>query len=292
MQTGLYTGLVSYGQSRTYSSINKTLTKEAEALATGSKISRAKNDAAALVIAETLTSKYRGIEMAEINVGNGISMMETADAALGEIGSNLQEIRELAVQANNGTLSSTEKQAIQDEIDAKLGTINDIANNTEYNGKKLLNGSLGEVDILTSHDSADIESIDLGGNFRTSSSTADGNINEDNTGGSNGVALNSINVVTGNASDILAGIDNAISNVTAKRTDLGAQVNGFESKLENLAVEKQAVLESRSRLADVDYARSASTMVQTYVLQNSSIAVQSQANLNARLVMNLLPNVS
>ena len=118
------------------------LQKSIEKLSTGYRINRASDDAAGLSISEKLTSQIRGLEKAEQNIGDGISMVQTAEGALSIVQDNLQRIRELVVQASNGTNSDNELDAIQREINARIGTIDDISTDTEFNGLALLDGSL------------------------------------------------------------------------------------------------------------------------------------------------------
>ena len=119
------------------------LQKNIEKLSTGFRINRAADDAAGLSISEKLTSQIRGLEKAEQNIGDGISMVQTAEGALSIVQDNLQRIRELVVQASNGTNSDNELDAIQREINARIGTIADIGTDTEFNGLALLDGTLG-----------------------------------------------------------------------------------------------------------------------------------------------------
>lgn len=278
---------------RIYTKHNRTLGQAVERLATGLSINRAKDDVANTSIIESLKSSIKGYEVAEKNIGDGMSLVQTAQSGLSGISDALQDIRGLAVQANNSALGSTEKQAIQNQINSRLADIDSMANDTSFNGKKLLDGSSGSLSIQTGAENSDTTAVDLSGNFKISSSSTinSGNINEGNIGGSSGVALNNINVTTGNLDDILTGIDNALENVSAAQSNFGASENAFSSKLEGLSEQKLAALETQSSKLDSNYAQEASNFVQSYILRNGSATISQQANANNRLALNLLPIV-
>ncbi len=276
---------------KVYRAHNRTLGQAVERLGAGLKLNRAGDDVAAVAIREALSTSYRGIEAAEQNTGNAISMTQTADGALSEIAGELQDIRALAVQANDGTLGNVEKQAIQDQITQKLTNINDMATGASFNGIDLLDGSGGTRTIQTGPDTADTSSLALTGNFQTNSTTASGNINAGSIGGLNGEPLNNINVVSGNITNIVTGIDNAISNISAAQSTFGSKENGFSAKLEELSVKKESVLAARSRIEDTDFAVEASKTVKGYILSRGLASLSTQANANAGLVLSLSPKV-
>lgn len=278
--------------SRSFTQQNKGLAQAIDRLATGLRVNKAADDSAGMSIAETLRSSIRGYAVAEKNIGDGVSLVQTAEAGLSSISDNLQGIRDLVVQAGDSSLSGTEKQALQDEINQKLSNIDDAASGTSFNGKSLLNGSSGTLNIQTGSDAGDTSGINLSGNFSTSSTTGSGNINEGNTGGSAGVSLNNINVVSGNLDDILAGVDNALDNVSAAQSAMGAKENAFTANLESLSVQKEDALASSSRIMDSNYAAEASAAVKSYILRSSAATLSQQSNMNARLALNLLPLVN
>ncbi|MDD9897876.1 MAG: flagellin [Candidatus Melainabacteria bacterium] len=286
-------GFRAYGSSwgRAYNQNNRTLGQAVERLATGLSVNRAADNVAAVSRIDALNSSIRGYEVAERNLGDGISMVRTREAGLSSIQTELQEIRALAVDANDETLGTNEKQAIQNEIDSRLDNIDSISGGASFNGINLLDGSSGSISIQTGTDSGDTSSVDMSGNFDTASTTASGNINEGNTGGSSGEALNNIDVVSGDLDDILAGIDNAIDNVSAEQSTMGAKENAFNSKLEALSVKREAALSTRSRLQDADFAREASQAVRSYILRSSTVTLAQQREANASLALTLLPLV-
>lgn len=292
MLQGIGFSVYDAGLSRAFTQQDKGLTQAISRLATGLKINKAADDSAGLSIAETLRSSIRGYDVAEKNIGDGVSLVQTAEAGLGSISDNLQGIRDLVIQAGDSSLSGTEKQALQNEINQKLGNIDDISSDTSFNGKSLLNGSSGTLNIQTGSDAGDTSGINLSGNFSTSSTTGSGNINEGNTGGSAGVSLNNIDVVNGNLDDILAGVDNALDNVSSAQSAMGAKENAFTADLETVSVQREDALASSSRIMDSNYAAEASAAVKSYILRSSAATLSQQSNMNARLALNLLPLVN
>ena len=274
------------------------LQRSIEKLSTGFRINRAADDAAGLSISERMTAQIRGLEKAEQNIGDGISMVQTAEGALSIVQDNVQRIRELAVQAANGTNSANELDAIQREINARVTTIDDITSNTEFNGLALLDGgnaTHGDKVLQTGADQGQQTTITFSTiDTRTDQAAAAGNINFglaagqelDNFNVGSAVAANGGAVVaTGDLDDL----DTVLDNISRMRSELGALQNSLESKAEYLNVARENALASRSRIKDVDVAKESSTMVRNQILQQTSAAMLSQANQTPQLALNLLP---
>ena len=286
-----------------------SLQSNIEKLSTGFRINRAADDSAGLSISEKLTSQIRGLEKAEQNIGDGISMVQTAEGALSVVQDNLQRIRELVVQAENGTNSDNELDAMQREINARVTTIDDIASQTEFNGLSLLDGSLGnnvagttatdfalqtgadnnqttQVDFdafiidITGADAQD--GLNAGAAFNLEDlnvSTATGSVGPQSAPGTPGAATASP----------LTGLDLMLDNVSTMRSELGAVQNSLESKAEYLNVAKENAAASRSRIRDVDVAGESSDMIKNQIIQQSAAAMLSQANSTPQLALSLLP---
>ena len=274
------------------------LQRSIEKLSTGFRINRAADDAAGLSISEKLTSQIRGLEKAEQNIGDGISMVQTAEGALGVIQDNLQRVRELIVQANNGTNSENELAAIQREVNARVNTIGDITTSTEFNGISLLDPGgttpAGNVTLQTGADQGQTTAVNFGNmDTRIDQAAGAGRISE------NAVALNTIaagsttvNTVAGGGAGTatsLDDIDDMLDNVSRMRSELGAAQNSLESQSEYLNVARENALASRSRIRDVDVAKESSNMVKNQILQQSAAAMLTQANSTPQLALNLLP---
>ena len=275
------------------------LQKNIEKLSTGFRINKAADDAAGLSISEKLTSQVRGLEKAEQNIGDGISLVQTAEGALGVVQDNLQRIRELTVQAANGTNSENELAAIQREVNARVTTIGDIAANTEFNSKTLLTGAaasattFGNTTLQTGSDQGQTTAINFTLMNSSINTTAVGSIGE------NAINLNAISAgstTVNNQAGAAAGartslddIDDMINNVSRMRSELGASQNSLESKADYINIAKENAMSSRSRIKDVDVAKESSQMIKSQILQQTSAAMLSQANQTPQLALNLLP---
>ena len=273
------------------------LQKSIEKLSTGYRINRASDDAAGLSISEKLTSQIRGLEKAEQNIGDGISMVQTAEGALSIVQDNVQRIRELMVQGANGTNSENELAAIQREINARVTTVADITAATEFNNKTLLTGAVasatafGNTTLQTGSDQGQTTSVDFTQINTTVTSVAAGSIGEGAVAlntlsvGSTGVAAGSGNTTA----SLLSNVDLMLDNVSRMRSSLGASQNSLESKADYINIAKENAMSSRSRIKDVDVAKESSEMVKSQILQQSSAAMLSQANQTPQLALNLLP---
>lgn len=285
------------------------LQKSIEKLSTGFRINRAADDAAGLTISQKMTANIRGLEKAEQNAGDGISLVQTAEGSLGVIQDNLQRIRELKVQADNGTNGNDELDAIQNEINERITTIDSVAQATKFNGQALLYNAADKT-LQTGADNGQTTTIALADGGTTAGVGIDININaEANSasdaehgqlaeGATNTFALNKLHVGgTVKAQDntiaaktgTLGDLDTMIDNVSRMRSGLGATQNGLESKVEFLKVAKENMSASRSRIRDVDVASESSTMVKNQILQQASAAMLSQANGSPQIALGLLP---
>ena len=272
------------------------LQKSIERLSTGFKINKAGDDAAGLTISEKFTSQVRGLEKATQNANDGISLIQTAEGALAVIQDNLQRIRELLVQGANGTNGTDELTALDNEITERMTTMNDIANATTFNGIKLLDGTgSATLKLQTGANNGQTTTLNMSGEFRTTTGNVAGDLNEDNTGttasSAAAQALNVIDITDANANfaGALLGLDNAIDNVSSKRSTLGATQNSIESRVEYLQIARENLSAARSRIRDVDIASESSALVKNQILQQSASAMLSQANSAPQIALDLLP---
>ncbi|AMK75195.1 MULTISPECIES: flagellin [Methylomonas] len=213
-------------------------------LSSAKRINSAADNPAGLAIADALTSRLGGQNQAIANIGNGLSLTETAGGALNRVTDNLQRIRELTVQAGNSSLSTSDRQSIQDEINGLGKSIDGIAGNTQFNDQKLLDGSFsGQLQI--GPNAGDTLSLSLG----NVSSTALG---------VSGLDVSS----AANATNVLDTIDSAIKNVEDVQSNLASTAAGLNSNLANLSSSYQNLAETRSRIQDTDYAQTAAELNQ------------------------------
>ncbi len=249
-------------------------------LSSGLRINSAKDDAAGMAVAEGMTSKIRGLNVAARNANDGISLAQTAEAALGQITDNMQRIRELAVQSANGTLGDTERSYLQTEVDELTAEITRIIDDTEFNGSKLFATS-GTVDIQVGANSGEKITI-------TTTSLTGLNAYGSGTGVIDISTQSAAEAVLDTASASTTGIDADIGTVINTRSEMGAVQNRFESVIANINAYKEGLQAARSRITDTDYAAETANLARTQVLQQAGIAMVAQANQIPQGVLSLL----
>ncbi|MEN0643193.1 flagellin [Alkalicoccobacillus gibsonii] len=263
--------------------------KNLEKLSSGLRINRAADDAAGLAISEKMRSQIRGLDMAERNALDGVSLMQTAEGAMQEVHSMLQRMRELAVQAANDTNDEFDRNQIQAEIGQLVEEIDSISSKTEFNSKKLLNGDLEDIKFQigpNADQSVDftlpkMDAEELGiKSINVVTMTVPG---EDGTPGEE-VEL------TGNAAanEVIKMLDNAISTVSSSRATLGAIQNRLEHTINNLQVTKENLTSSESRIRDADMALEMTEFTRNNILNQSATAMLAQANQLPQGVLQLL----
>lgn len=275
------TNVASLNSQRMLDRTNMSLKTSMERLSSGLRVNSAKDDAAGLAIADRMTSQIRGMTVAMRNANDGISMAQTAESAMGSITETLQRMRDLGVQAaNRGAVSDSDRQKLQTEFKQLGDEINRIIENTEFNGKKILNGSLvGAIFQVGAGTSANnqisITVSDLQG-VSGISAIAGGGVSIGSAATSDGV-LSAINT-----------IDTAISRIDDFRATLGAVQNRFTTTIGNLqsSIENQSA--ARSRILDADFAVETSNLSRSQILQQAGTAMLAQANQSTQSVLSLL----
>jgi flagellin len=249
-----------------------------------------------------MTSQLNGLNMAVRNTNDAISMVQTADGALVEVTNMLQRMRELTVQAASETMSTTDVTALNTEFTALRDQIQEVAKNTEWNGTKILDGSVGasgtSVDFQVGANASQTISVvfgDLNTNFASSDSTTEAVLA---TGILVGLGTAGIGSGVGGTKDlidqtvsttaVIATLDAALTNVNEKRSDYGAAINRLEYTADNLANVAQNTSASRSRILDTDYASETTELARTQIIQQAATAMLSQANQQAQSVLALL----
>lgn len=283
----------------TQNNLNKSqssLSTAIERLSSGLRINSAKDDAAGQAIANRMTSQTKGLTQASRNANDGISIAQTTEGALNEINTNLQRIRELTVQANNGTNSGDDLVSINNEIVDRVKEINRVSAQTSFNGIKVLstaqtlNIQVGAKDNETI--GIALKKIDSTTLFSTAGLTG---ITESSTGASAVGILATYTAATGTTATVatvntglLAEIDKAISSVDSLRSSLGASQNRFESTVNNLNSTVTNITAAKSRIEDADYATEVSEMSRAQILQQAGTSVLSKANQVPQNVLSLL----
>ena len=279
----------------------RAMSQAMERLSTGVRINSAADDAAGLAISSRMTSQVNGLNMSVRNANDAISMVQTADGALVEVTNMLQRMRELTVQAASGTLSSTDVTALNTEFTGLRDQIQEVAKNTEWNGTKILDGSVGtatSVDFQVGANASQTISVvfgDLNTNFNSTDSTTEAvlatgilvGLGAAGIGSGSGGTKDLIDQEV-NTSAIISTIDAALTNVNEKRSDYGAAINRLEYTADNLANISQNTSASRSRILDADYAAETTELARTQIIQQAGTAMLSQANQAAQSVLALL----
>ncbi len=274
MPQTINTNIMSLNAQRHLDSSQSLLARSIERLSSGMRINSAKDDAAGMAVAEGMTSKIRGLNVAKRNANDGISLAQTAEAALGQITNNMQRIRELAVQSANGTLGDTERAYLQKEVTELTNEIVRIIDSTEFNGKKLFNNT-NTVDIQIGANKG--EKITLTNVDLTADLTLYGTAPDISTQ-ANAEAL----------IDPTAGIDKDIQTVIAARSQMGAVQNRFESVIANISAYSENLAAARSRITDTDFAMETANMTRAQILQQAGVAMVAQANSVPQGVLQLL----
>jgi flagellin len=257
--------------------------KAMEKLASGYRVNRAADDAAGLAISEKMRGQIGGLAQAQRNAQDAVSLVQTGEGALNEVHSMLQRIRDLKVQYSNGTLESTDKQAISAEVQQLGKEISDITTKTEFNGIKLLN--TGTVTFQVGSESADTITL-----TKTEMSAAVGTAG---TGGLKelidiGSAASVTAADTAFAALTLDNVDEAIKNVSNARSTFGAIQNRLEHRLNNLATYQENLVASESRIRDVDMASEMVNFTKLGILQQAGTSMLAQANQSPQSVLSLL----
>jgi flagellin len=262
MSLRVNTNIEAFDAHRNLASTQMQLSKSMQKLSSGLRINSAADDAAGLAISEKMRSQINGTDQAQRNAMDGISLVQTAEGAYNEMHSILQRVRELAVQAQNGTLSTADTTAIDQEVGQLTAELTRISGNTQFNGLAVLNGSF---------------TLQVGAD----------------SGGGNqiGFTLASIDFSSlGSAASAgaISAIDQAITSVSNARSTLGAVQNRLEHAVSNLGVYQENISAAESRIRDVDIAAETVNFTKLQILSQSGTAMLAQANSAPNNVLSLL----
>ena len=252
------------GAHRNLQNTSASVAKSMERLSSGYRINRAADDAAGLAISERMRSQIRGLGQATRNIQDGVSLVQTAEGNLDEVHSMLQRVRELAVQYKNGTLSASDKAAIQTEVNQLASEIERIGTSAKFNGITLLATSgtvtfqvgVGDGEAIT------VSTISLGssvGNFATLSS-----------------------------SGAISAIDAAIGKVSEARATFGAVQNRLEHTMASTMVYQENLTAAESRIRDVDMAQELVNLTKNQILQQAGTSMLAQANQAPQSILSLI----
>lgn len=240
-----------------------------EKLSTGLRITKAGDDAAGLAVSEKMRAQIRGMEQAERNVQDGISMVQTAEGALEEAGNIAQRMRELGVQAGNDTLSAEDRTKVKEELKQLQDEMKKISEETKFNGKQLLNA-------------AGTFTIQAGANSETRTITT-----ADLSSIANGLSTITISS-SSQAQSFVENVDKALTSINDARSALGAMQNRLEYTANNLTTSTENLTAAESRIRDVDVAKEMVTLSKLNILNQASQAMVSQAKQQPESVSQLL----
>jgi flagellin len=278
-----------------------------EKLASGYRINKAADDAAGLAISEKLKADVRGLNMAKRNANDGISLVQTAEGGLNEIGNVLSRLRELAVQGASDTIGNTERSFLNKEYMQLKDEIDRVTNATEYNGTRLLVGDQEEVpESLRNRSNPFPLEIQVGKDYfeEVDGIDATNPVNiikvdlqaiKTFTDGENSLGIGRSDNEDGtrvdnkeSAQQSINTLDGAISKVAEHRAYLGAIQSRLTSTVANLAIQSENFQAANSRIRDTDFADESAQYAKTNILKQAGVAVLSQANQNGQAALRLL----
>lgn len=245
-------------------------------LSSGSRITKAADDAAGLAISEKLKANIRSLKQADRNANDGISMVQTAEGGLNEVSSILTRMRELAIQTSSDTVGDVERGMTNMEYQNLKLELERISQVTEFNGKKLLNGEGEKYDFQVGANNDAFQD-------RISYDASQVNSKMDTLG------LSELDVSTKDGSqESLSSVDAAIEKVSGFRSYLGAIQNRLVSTSNNLQVNVENISAANSRIRDVDYAEATATKAKNDILSSAGTSVLAQANMNGQNALKLI----
>jgi len=253
---------------------SRSMSNAMEQLSTGSRINSAGDDAAGLAIGQTMTSQIRGLNQAVRNANDGVNMLQTAEGAMVEQSNMLQRMRELAVQASNGTYSSTQLGYLQNEFDELGSQITDISTDTTWNGLSLMDTASASFKFQVGQIADQTISVTIGD---MSLSTI-----------ASGVTLGSAISTASDASTTIDYLDTALDTINAQRATIGAGINRLTYAADNLSNISANVTASRSSVMDTDYATASTQLSKAQIVQQAATAMLAQANQQPQSVLALL----
>jgi flagellin len=256
--------------SKTTAELQKSISR----LSSGLRIQSASDDAAGLAISEDFKASIRSLNQAKRNANDGVSLIQTADGSLKEVGGLLTRMRELAVQSRNGTYNTSQRGFLMDEFDQLRSEIDRVVNTTEFNGVSLLDGDQAsglsfQVGMGTTTDD------------RLTISIADS--------GSSSLGLTSSTISsTGGADTAIASLDDAITDISTRRASLGAMQNRLSTTMSNLETYSTNLAAANSRIVDVDVAEETANLTKSQILMQAGTAMLAQANQGPSVALSLL----
>ena len=285
MPQTINSNLVSLNAQRNLSTSQSQLSTAMQRLSSGLRVNSAKDDAAGLAIAERMNSQVRGMTVAIRNANDGISLAQTAEGAIGKIGDALQRMRELAVQAANGTNTTADRTSLSDEYTQLAREAARTLGGTQFNGANILATTVTSVFQVGANTSASLDQISVAAFDWTSVANITTAIGA-------AVGTDPTTVIAGTdgsfATASITALDNAITSVNNQRATFGAVQNRFDNVVATLMVSSENQTAARSRIMDADYASETANLSRASILQQAGNAMVAQANQLPQSVLALL----
>jgi len=271
----VYTNVASLNAQNSLSKSQGMLNTSLARLSSGLRINSAKDDAAGLAISNRMTSQIRGLNQAARNANDGISLAQTAEGALDEVTNMLQRMRELAIQAANGTYSDSDRASLNAEYLQLMDEVDRVALNTKFNDQPVLDGTLDEISFQVGSTSSETDTIVV--DFDEASVTI------------NGLDIDGTEVGSAeDATDAIGALDDALTIVNSFRGTLGAIQSRFESTIANVMNITENVSAARSRIMDADFAMETANLTRAQILQQAGVSMLAQANMVPQTALTLL----
>ncbi len=300
------TNVQSLNAQRNLTISNELNNQSMEKLSSGFRINKASDDAAGLAISDKLRADYRSLVMARRNANDGISLIQTAEGGLNEIGNILSRLRELSIQGASDTIGNTERGFLNKEFTQLKDEINRISKTTEFNGTLLLVGNQDDIDEeITKRSNKFPLELQVGKNYYESADSLD-NINPTNiiridfSNVNASVGVEGLNLGTSEEDDVtsvsskemsqksIGMIDEAITKVSSYRSTMGAIQSRLNSTITQLSIQAENNAATNSRIRDTDFAEETAKLAQSNILKQSGVSVLSQSNQIPMLALRLL----
>jgi flagellin len=273
MGLSVYNNIEAMNSHRLVTGTNAQITKSMEKLSSGLRINRAADDAAGLAVSENMRADIRGMRVASRNAQDGASLVQVADGALGNVTNMLLRIRDLAVQANNGTYTTLQRNNLNAEVQQILTEIGQTGLNTDFNGVRILSGSVSAAPVTLQVGSQAGQTVAF--TIGTVSTLA--------------LGITGLSVSTpASASAAIASLDAAINTLNTERANLGAMQNRLELTISRLGITGENLQAAESRIRDADMAYEMIGFTKNQILQQSGMAMLAQANQAPSAVLSLL----
>ncbi|MBV8501827.1 MAG: flagellin FliC [Paucibacter sp.] len=280
------TNLLSLDAQRNTSTSQSALAQAMQRLSSGLRVNSAKDDAAGLAIASRMEAQVRGMNVAQRNANDGISLAQTADGALAGVTNNLQRMRELAVQARNATNTSADRDSLDQEFGQLAQEIQRVLGGTAFNGKNILGTDAGTQTFQIGANTTTNDSIDITTTNLTTDATITAVAGSDNAGTGRSVIDNTATPTT--IATVINNIDTALTTVNSQRSVMGAAQNRFDAVVANLQVSVENQSAAKSRITDADFAAETANLSRAQILQQAGTAMIAQANQLPTQVLTLL----